>query len=259
MIRVVLSPSKAMDFDTLPPTQLSSTPQLLEEADALVEVMQEKTASEIGTLMKLSEKLSTLNYDRFQEWNSPKTPSKQALFAFTGDTYKDIQLSDYTEQDFQDAQNKMRILSGLYGVLRPLDLISPYRLEMGTRLKNTRGKNLYEFWGTRPLDLLNEEFESAPASKRVLVNCASNEYFKVLSSNGDVNARVIEPVFKDKNKKGEFKVISFYAKRARGMMADFIVRHGVEDAAELKNFDFGGYYYDEESSTEDSPVFLRDS
>lgn len=261
MIRVVLSPSKAMDFEKLPLTQVSTTPKLLDRVEPLIDVMQQKSVADIGKLMKLSDKLSQLNYDRFQQWGSSDeavTPSKQALFAFTGDTYKDIPLDDYTPEDFDEAQAKVRILSGLYGILRPLDLISPYRLEMGTRLKTSKGKSLYDYWGDEVQNALLTEFEGVEEEEdRILVNCASNEYFKVLSSPGDIPLTLIEPVFKDRDKKGEFKVISFYAKRARGMMADFIVRERVESVDALEEFDRGGYSYDAESSTPRQPVFLR--
>lgn len=260
MIRVVLSPSKAMDFEKLPLTQTSTTPMLLERVEPLIDVMQQKSVADIASLMKLSDKLSQLNYDRFQHWGSSDealSPSKQALFAFTGDTYKDIPLEAYSEEDLDEAQARVRILSGLYGLLRPLDLISPYRLEMGTRLATSRGKSLYDYWGDEVQRTLLEEFEHVPENERFLVNCASNEYFKVLSSPGEMPLTVIEPIFKDRDKKGEFKVISFYAKRARGMMADFIVRERVEDVKTLEEFDRGGYAFDAASSTTTRPVFLR--
>jgi cytoplasmic iron level regulating protein YaaA (DUF328/UPF0246 family) len=257
MIRVVLSPSKAMDFAPTTLTERTSSPVLLEESEPLIELMQAMSASDIGKLMKLSDKLSELNYTRFQQWDAPKTPQKQAILAFTGDTYKDIPLKDYTADDFDEAQARVRILSGLYGLLRPLDLIAPYRLEMGTRLKNTRGKTLYDYWGDRVQRALIDSFGDTPEDERVLVNCASNEYFKVLQSK-TLKARQIEPVFKDAKPGKEHKVISFYAKRARGMMADFIVRERVYNPDDIVSFDVAGYRYDEASSTPDSPVFLRD-
>ncbi len=256
MIRVVLSPSKAMDFSPTTLTERTSTPALLDDTAPLIELMQARSAPEIAKLMKLSETLSELNYTRFQQWDSPETPQKQAILAFTGDTYKDIPLDEYTEEDFEVAQEQVRILSGLYGLLQPLDLISPYRLEMGTRLANARGKNLYDYWGERVQQALLDSFGDTPKPDRVLVNCASAEYFKVLRPK-TLTCRVIEPVFKDAKKGAEHKVISFYAKRARGMMADFIVRERIADADDLTRFNVAGYSYDEASSQENRPVFLR--
>lgn len=251
---VVLSPSKAMDFAPAQ-IELTSSPRLLDRAQGLVDVLQTKSADDIGALMKLSDKLSQLNFDRYQEWSEPSTPQKQALFAFTGDTYKDIPLAEYTEEDLDIAQASVRILSGLYGVLRPLDLIQPYRLEMGTRLKTEVGKNLYEYWGDEIAQQLTSDLDGH--TERVLVNCASNEYFKSVAR-GALDARIIEPVFKQE-KNGEYKVISFFAKRARGMMADFIVRERITEPADLTGFSLGGYYYDEDESTPDRPVFKRDA
>lgn len=249
---IVLSPSKAMNFDPTP-LEMTSTPALLEDANALVEVMRTKDTDDLKSLMKLSDKLATLNFDRYQQWGEYVDAPKQAMLAFTGDTYRDIPLGDYTEEDFQRAQQQVRILSGLYGVLKPLDLIQPYRLEMGTRLETERGKNLYEFWGASITEQLNADLEGQ--DDPVLVNLASNEYFKSVDTDA-LAARVITPVFKD-YKKGKYKIISFYAKRARGMMADFIVRNALTSPDDLREFNVAGYAYDEERSTEDAPVFLR--
>ena len=203
--------------------------------------------------MKLSDKLAELNFDRFQSFGDAQQPSKQALLAFTGDTYKDMPLEDYSEDDFASAQDRVRILSGLYGVLRPLDLIHPYRLEMGTKLETERGKNLYEYWGDRVTEEINADL--AEHDGATILNCASNEYFKVVNEK-KLDAKVITPVFKDYSK-GKYKVISFYAKRARGMMADFVVRNRIQDVDGLRDFTAGGYAYDEDASTPEAPVFLR--
>lgn len=252
MILVLLSPSKAMNFD---PTTLdvTSNPTLAEPAMELAEVMKTYDTDGIAKLMKLSDKLAELNFDRFQSFGDAQQPSKQALLAFTGDTYKDMPLEDYSEDDFASAQDRVRILSGLYGVLRPLDLIHPYRLEMGTKLETERGKNLYEYWGDRVTEEINADL--AEHDGATILNCASNEYFKVVNEK-KLDAKVITPVFKDYSK-GKYKVISFYAKRARGMMADFVVRNRIQDVDGLRDFTAGGYAYDEDASTSEAPVFLR--
>lgn len=247
---VLLSPSKAMNFEstTLPHT---SEPALTLHTQQLADLMREHSPERIAALMKLSDKLADLNHQRYQSFD--EQPLKQAVLAFSGDTYKDIPLADYTEEDFMQAQARVRILSGLYGVLRPLDLIHPYRLEMGTRLETERGKNLYEFWGDEITQALNATLEDA--GFECVVNCASTEYFKAVRPD-KLGARIITPIFKDE-KKGVFKVVSFYAKRARGMMADFIVRERLEKPEELREFCTAGYAYDAEASTPDAPVFLR--
>lgn len=249
---IVLSPSKSMDFDPTP-LQMTSTPTHLEDAHELVGVLQSFDRAGLAELMSLSENLTELNFERYQRFGEVVEAPKQAIFAYTGDTYRDIPLGDYTEDDLQEAQRRVRILSGLYGALRPLDLIQPYRLEMSTRLETERGDSLYEFWGDRITHTLAEDMEAAGAD--VLVNLASKEYFKSIDTEA-LGARVIEPVFKD-YKKGKYKIISFYAKRMRGAMADFIVRNRIEDPAQLREFSAQGYQWDEERSTEDEPVFLR--
>ena len=205
--------------------------------------------------MNISDKLALLNHERFQSFASSfsKKNSRQAILAFTGDVYQGMNLSDWSAGDFTTAQENIRILSGLYGVLRPLDLMQPYRLEMGTSLVNARGKNLYQFWGDRITGLLNKDLEKS--NSNVVVNLASNEYFSAVIPSG-LNGQVISPVFKDE-KKGKYKIISFYAKKARGMMADYIVKNKLKESEDLREFSTGGYAYDAESSTVDKPVFLR--
>ncbi len=205
--------------------------------------------------MNVSDKLALLNHERFQSFASSftKKNSRQAILAFTGDVYQGMNLREWSAGDFATAQENVRILSGLYGVLRPLDLMQPYRLEMGTSLANVRGKNLYQFWGDRITGLLNKDLEKSNSS--VVVNLASNEYFSsVIPSK--LNGQLTSPVFKDE-KKGKYKIISFYAKKARGMMADYIVKNELKDSEDLREFSTGGYAYDSESSTVDKPVFLR--
>ncbi len=205
--------------------------------------------------MNISDKLALLNHERFQSFASSfsKKNSRQAILAFTGDVYQGMNLSEWSAGDFTTAQENIRILSGLYGVLRPLDLMQPYRLEMGTTLVNARGKNLYQFWGDRITGLLNKDLEKS--NSNVVVNLASNEYFSAVIPSG-LNGQVISPVFKDE-KKGKYKIISFYAKKARGMMADYIVKNKLKESEDLREFSTGGYAYDAESSTVDKPVFLR--
>ena len=205
--------------------------------------------------MSISEKLANLNAERYVQWERDFTPenSRQALFAFTGDVYQGMELTEWNETDFSEAQKKVRILSGLYGVLRPLDLMQAYRLEMGTKLDNARGKNLYEFWGSKITELLNHDL--ADSGNDLVVNLASNEYFSSVKKK-ELDGTLITPSFKDE-KNGKYKVISFYAKKARGMMADYIVRNGIEDVVGLKKFNAAGYQFDPESSTETDLVFLR--
>ena len=256
MLRVVLSPSKAMDFRSPCALPASSTPRFLEESERLVERMQQLNASRLATLMKLSPALSELNAERYARFHHPETPQRQAMLAFKGDTYKDIPLERYSEQDFIEAQRTVRILSGLYGWLRPLDLIAPHRLEMGTRLETERGANLYAFWGSKIRRALREELDAAPKESHVLVHCASAEYFKALEPKA-LDVRIIQPIFKEQREDGEFKTIALYAKRARGMMADFIVRGRLQDPEAIRGFDRDGYVYDEAGSTPDRPLFLR--
>lgn len=207
--------------------------------------------------MKLSDKLAGLNAARYASWHPEFTPenAKQALLAFKGDVYTGLNAEDFGEDDFAFAQDHLRMLSGLYGVLRPLDLMQPYRLEMGTRLANARGKDLYAFWGERISQWLNETL--AAQGDDVLLNLASNEYFGAVKRKA-LQARVIDTEFKDL-KNGQYKIISFYAKKARGMMARYVIRERLRDPAGLKDFNAHGYYFSAEQSGPDQLVFLRDA
>lgn len=251
---VVLSPAKTLDFSPTP-VEAYTVPEAHDQTEILVRKLRGFSQAKLGKLMKLSDKLAKLNTERYAEFEVPASGknSKQAIFAFKGDTYRDMPLDSFSDEDFAYAQKHIRILSGLYGTLRPLDMIQPYRLEMGTRLSTRRGKDLYAFWGKRITDALNAQLEET--GDDILVNCASNEYFKSVQTDR-LKARVIDPVFKD-YKSGKYKVISFYAKRVRGLMASWIVQERVEDLERLKTFTGSGYAYDPERSTEDSPVFLR--
>jgi cytoplasmic iron level regulating protein YaaA (DUF328/UPF0246 family) len=251
----LLSPAKSLDYESPCLIEQSTQPRLKSDTAELIEELKSLSLEEVGSLMNISDKLALLNHERFQSFASSfsKKNSRQAILAFTGDVYQGMNLSDWSAGDFMTAQENIRILSGLYGVLRPLDLMQPYRLEMGTSLVNARGKNLYQFWGDRITGLLNKDLEKS--NSNVVVNLASNEYFSAVIPSG-LNGQVISPVFKDE-KKGKYKIISFYAKKARGMMADYIVKNKLKESEDLREFSTGGYAYDAESSTVDKPVFLR--
>ncbi|MFT5882275.1 MAG: cytoplasmic iron level regulating protein YaaA (DUF328/UPF0246 family) [Crocinitomicaceae bacterium] len=252
---VLLSPAKSLDYESALPTKKHTKPRLLDDSEELVLQLRKMSSSQIGSLMSISQKLSELNTDRYIRWERDfnHTNSRQAIFAFTGDVYQGMELSDWSAENFTEAQKKVRILSGLYGVLRPLDLMQAYRLEMGTKLENARGKNLYAFWGSKITELLNKDLKSS--SSELVVNLASNEYFTSVKKK-ELDGCLITPAFKDE-KNGKYKIISFYAKKARGMMADYIVRNGIEDVAGLKKFKSAGYKFDEASSTDSELVFLR--
>ena len=253
---VVLSPAKTLDFQAQCLTGKHSVPDYLGESEVLIAMLVKLRTSQLKNLMGISDKLADLNVQRYRQWSAPFTTdnSKQALLAFKGDVYTGFDLDNWRAADFNFAQKALRILSGLYGILRPLDLIQPYRLEMGTQLATKRGDNLYAFWGSRITDSLNE-LTSSTRSK-FLVNLASNEYFSAVRPL-DLEAEVVSPVFKD-FKNGKYKIISFYAKKARGLMADFIIRHQLRNPGELQGFNLAGYRYDEAGSSSQFPLFLRD-
>ncbi|MBQ4813603.1 peroxide stress protein YaaA [Pseudoalteromonas luteoviolacea] len=253
----VISPAKNLDYDSSAPTERHTFPELLTHSEALISVCRDLSPQEIGSLMKISDKLAGLNAARFAQWSQPFTAdnAKQAVFAFNGDVYAGLEAETLSEETIDYTQQHLRILSGLYGVLKPLDLMQAYRLEMGTKLANSRGKNLYEFWGSVIAEKLNEALAESGAS--ALINLASNEYFKAVDKKA-LKADIITPVFKD-CKNGQYKVISFYAKKARGMMARYIMENKVQDLESLKAFDVAGYYYSEEATIKaNEPVFLRE-
>ncbi|MGJ3443143.1 peroxide stress protein YaaA [Pseudomonas sp. Je.1.5.c] len=253
----VISPAKTLDYDTPAVTQRFTLPQYLDDSQELITQLRELSPAQISELMHLSDKLSGLNAARFGSWTPDFTPAnaKQALLAFKGDVYTGLDAESLSEDDFSYAQQHLRMLSGLYGLLRPLDLMQPYRLEMGTKLANARGKDLYAFWGTRISEWLNQAL--AEQGDDVLLNLASNEYFSAVKRNA-LNARVINVDFKDW-KNGQYKIISFYAKKARGMMSRFVIQEQINDPEQLKQFDVQGYYYSAEQSKTDHLVFLRDN
>ncbi|PRO71483.1 peroxide stress protein YaaA [Alteromonas alba] len=253
---VVVSPAKNLDYESSVPVSEYTQPELLDDASTLAEECKELSPAQLGSLMKISDKLATLNANRFAEFSVPFTDdnARQALFAFNGDVYTGLDAQSLSDEDIAYAQQHLRILSGLYGVLRPLDLMQAYRLEMGTKLENSRGKNLYEYWDNRITKVLNEALEAQ--GDNVLINLASNEYFKSVKK-AALDGMIITPVFKDK-KNGQYKIISFFAKKARGLMARYIIQHQVKDVDGLKAFDTAGYYYSEEQSTTTELVFLRE-
>ena len=255
---VLLSPAKTLDYETPLPGPKHSQPRFLDESQELIDGLKTFSPKRVAKLMSLSEKLATLNVERFRSWQQPFSndeTARPAIHAFNGDVYTGLDAPTLSTRDITFAQKHVRILSGLYGVLRPLDLMQPYRLEMGTSLKTQRGKNLYEFWGTQLTDSLNEELESFRSP--LVVNLASIEYFGAVQPEG-LNARLISPVFKDL-KNGQYKIISFFAKKARGSMARYIVQQRVKSASGLLAFDTDGYRYSEEhTSDKNQPVFIRD-
>ena len=253
---LTLSPAKTMDFEGQCLTKKHTSPDFIEDSEELIKNLTKMGKSDLSSLMNISTKLADLNYDRYRSWSVPFSAdnAKQALLAFKGDVYTGFVFDEWRATDFNFAQKKIRILSGLYGLLRPLDLIQAYRLEMGTRLSTGRGNNLYDFWGDKLTDALN--VATKESKSKFLINLASNEYFKSVDAD-NLEAEVITPTFKD-FKNGKYKFISFYAKKARGMMADFIVRNKIKSPVELLKFDTDGYYYCQSSSTVEEPVFLRD-
>lgn len=253
---MVISPAKTLDYETPPATPRVTQPEHLDHAQELIEQLRELSPAQIAELMHLSDKLAGLNAARFGSWEQPFTPSnaKQALLAFKGDVYTGLNAEDFNEADFDFAQSHLRMLSGLYGVLRPLDLMQPYRLEMGTKLANPRGNNLYDFWGERISGWLNDAL--ADQGDEVLLNLASNEYFSAVKRKA-LNARIIDTEFKDL-KNGQYKIISFYAKKARGLMARYVIKERITHPDGLKDFTYEGYAYSSEHSTPDKLVFLRE-
>ena len=252
----VISPAKTLDFETAPTTRRSTRPQFIERAAELVKEARELSPEDLRELMGVSEKIAELNHRRFMEWSEPFNldNARQAILAFKGDVYTGLQAETLSVAQLQFAQQHLRILSGLYGLLRPLDLMQPYRLEMGVRFATSGGRNLYEFWGDSLTRALNTQL--GKSGSRVLVNLASNEYFKSLQP-GALDAEIITPVFKDL-KGGKYKVISFYAKKARGQMARFIIDNELNEPGGLRRFRRDGYRYNRAESTAREPVFTRD-
>ena len=250
----VISPAKTLDFDTPPTTQKHSQPRFLSHSQELIDTLRQMSTADIASLMKLSDKLAGLNVARYETWQTPFSldNAKQAVLAFQGDVYTGLDAETLNEKQLTFAQKHLRILSGLYGVLKPLDLIQPYRLEMGTKLDNAKGKDLYAFWGSD----IRQSLQAEDAMQdEVLINLASNEYFKAVEAK-KLKARIITPVFKDW-KNGQYKMISFYAKKARGMMSRYIIEHELQDPDRIKDFDTDGYRFSADMSKKDEWVFIR--
>ncbi|MCI4671679.1 MAG: peroxide stress protein YaaA [Bacteroidia bacterium] len=255
---LLISPAKKLDFsEESRLTDSFSLPDFIEDSEELVGQLAGMQATELGKLMDISENLSKLNYDRYQSFHTPFSPNnaKQALLSFKGEVYLKFELESYQEEEFEFAQQHLRILSGLYGLLRPLDLIQPYRLEMGTRLKNGRGKNLYDFWGNKITDKINVDLQTQ--GYNTVVNLASNEYFKSVKAK-ELNGRLITPLFKEE-RNGGFKAIFLYAKQARGAMCDFVIKEKIQDPESLKDFQGMGYAFNDSLSNETEWVFTRKS
>lgn len=252
---LVISPAKNLDETSALPSVRATQPGLLEHAQVLIDQLKTLAPHDVSELMKLSDKLGTLNYQRFQEWSQPFTAenARPAALTFNGDVYQGLDAAHFSRADFTFAQKHLRILSGLYGLLRPLDLIQPYRLEMGTKLSNERGKDLYAFWGNIITDVLNAELKKLKAD--TVVNLASGEYFKAVKVK-QLAATVIEPVFKD-CKNGQYKIISFYAKKARGLMSAYSIKNALTNPEDLKAFDVDGYAFNEAMTSGNKWVFTR--
>ncbi|WP_256853071.1 peroxide stress protein YaaA [Pantoea sp. Fr+CA_20] len=252
---MVISPAKTLDYESPLATQRFTQPALLEKSQQLIKIARKLSPAQVASLMSISDKLAHLNAERFNSWQPDFSleNARQAILAFKGDVYTGLQAETFSEKDFDFAQDHLRMLSGLYGLLRPLDLMQPYRLEMGIKLANPAGQDLYSFWG----DLLTEKLNDALASQRddVLINLASDEYFKAIKPK-KLHARLIKPVFLDE-KNGKFKVISFYAKKARGLMSRYIIQHRLTKPEQLTRFDVDGYAFAADESRENELVFKR--
>ncbi|MEQ8704063.1 MAG: peroxide stress protein YaaA [Phaeodactylibacter sp.] len=254
---LLLSPAKTLDYSE-PATALHDQPRLLSDSQPLIDLLKDKSEPELMKLMKISEDLATINRERYQDFETPfdLNNAKQSILAFKGDVYVGLGAEDFSEEDLQFAQEQIRILSGLYGVLRPLDLMQPYRLEMGTRLQNERGKNLYEYWGARITELLNADL-SADGQDKSVVNLASKEYFSAVKPK-ELQGKLYQIDFKE-HRDGKYKIIAFYAKKARGMMARYAVKNRITSPEGLKAFDVDGYTFNESLSEAQHFIFTRES
>lgn len=252
----IISPAKTLDFETKIDGFTFSQPELTDCSQQLIDICKQLTSAEVGSLMSISDKLAALNVARFAEWQLEHTEqnAKAALFAFQGDVYTGLDAASLTPSQVGYAQTHLRMLSGLYGLLKPLDLMQPYRLEMGTKLANPQGKDLYAFWGNRITEKLQQAIDEQ--GDNILVNLASDEYFGAVKAS-HLNAKIIKPIFLDE-KNGKYKVISFYAKKARGMMVRFMLQTQPTSVEQLKAFDFGGYWFDADQSTDTELVFKRE-
>jgi cytoplasmic iron level regulating protein YaaA (DUF328/UPF0246 family) len=252
---IVISPAKKLDFKTEPNTKQYSLPALTEHSQILINELKKCSIEDLTKLMNISYGLAETNLKRIYDWSLPFTPqnAKQAILAFNGDVYEGINAKQFSENDFNFAQDHLRIISGLYGILRPLDLIQPYRLPMGTKLSNERGKNLYYFWGDIITNEINKTLKQT--NNKILLNLASNEYFKAINTK-KIDAPIVDVVFKE-NKNGIYRVVSFYAKKARGLMTKFIIKNKITNIDDIKSFNLDGYNFDQQQSDMDKFVFIR--
>lgn len=252
---IIVSPAKTLDFESPSTTKTFTQPALLKQSENLIDVLSTKSPADIEKLMGISPKLAELNVERYHNWSRPfkLSNAKQAVLAFKGDVYTGLQAETFTQKQLDYMQDHMRILSGLYGVLRPLDLMQPYRLEMGIKLPNPKGQNLYQFWDSIITKNINKQLEAT--NSKYLLNLASNEYFKSVQAKS-INKDIITPVFKDW-KNGQYKMISFFAKKARGLMSAWVIKNQVTELAKLSDFDVDGYQFSANDSDPLNPVFLR--
>ena len=252
----IISPAKTLDYQSAVPKFDFSYPQLIDHSQQLIDICRELTPDQIASLMSISDKLAGLNAARFAEWQAEHNQqnARAAIYAFKGDVYTGLEVESLTNQDVEFAQQHLCMLSGLYGLLRPLDLMQPYRLEMGTKLANQKGKDLYQFWGEIITEYLQQAIDKQ--GDNILINLASDEYYKAVKPQL-LKAKIINPIFLDQ-KNGQYKVISFYAKKARGLMCRYFIQNRLTQVEQLKQFDLEGYWFDETESTADEWVFKRD-
>jgi cytoplasmic iron level regulating protein YaaA (DUF328/UPF0246 family) len=252
---IVVSPAKTLDYESPPKTRVFTRPDYLDNSQELISHLRQLSSLDISELMKVSVKIADLNFGRYKTWNKKFTEknAKQSVLAFKGDVYTGLDAESFSSKDFSFAQKHLRILSGLYGLLRPLDLMQPYRLEMGTKLDTRRGKNLYEFWDSTITEGLNKQLNKIKSD--TLINLASNEYFKAVKPK-ELNAEIITPAFKE-YKDGEYKMIGIYAKKARGMLSRYIIQNQLIDPADMKSFTEDGYKFNKKLSKANTWVFSR--
>ncbi len=258
---LLISPAKKLDFESVAQTDLFTLPDFLDKSQELIDTLLPYSTEQLGKMMKISQNLSALNYQRYHDWHTPFNGqnAKQAISTFKGDVYTGMNVESFDNSQLEFAQQHLRILSGLYGLLRPLDLMQPYRLEMGTKLPNNQGKNLYEFWGDNITIAINEQLKNTQS--KYVINLASHEYFKSVKTQL-LDTPIITPIFKelriDKVNGNHYKIISLLAKRARGMMSAYILKNKITDINKIKNFNEANYAYNEELSEGNNWVFTRD-
>ena len=252
---VVISPAKSLDLESRIQTRKFTQPEFLADSKQLVNDLKQLDPEQLSELMHISPALGELNYQRYANWQAPfdRKNARQAILTFNGDVYLGLKAREFTGHDLNYAQKRLRILSGLYGLLKPLDLMQAYRLEMGTKFVNNKGRDLYRFWGDKLTNALNTAL--AEDKKKVLINLASNEYFNAIRPD-ILNAEIITPIFKDFSN-GEYRFLSFFAKQARGMMAAYVIKNRISTVKKLRQFDAEGYRYSAEESTSQKLVFLR--